>query len=290
MSPFRDLQEGRALRRNGASLSQGGFPIVVDYEIRSAPRYGYGKPPHAKLFDILDRYRSDYAELLQQFLQFTSDFEKIPVQEPDDPKMPYWQNRYFLGPDPVSLYSIACLNNPKSYIEIGSGNSTKFIRKAIQDHGLRTRIVSIDPHPRAEIDLLCDDVRREHLEEMDLAVFSGLEAGDILFVDGSHRVFMNSDVSVVFLEILPMLPSGVLIYIDDIYLPYDYPPVWIPRYYSEQYMLAVLLLNDPGRYRILLPGTFVEYDPDLINILYPLWNKSLSEARNPGHGFWLATR
>jgi hypothetical protein len=288
--PFRDLQEGRALRRSGASLSQGGFPIIIDYEIRPRPRYGYGKPPHEKLFEILDRNRSDYAELLGQFLQFKNDFQKIPVHEPEDPRTPYWQNRYFLGPDPVSLYSLVCLKDPKTYIEIGSGNSTKFVRKAVQDHGLRTRIVSIDPHPRAEIDLLCDEVRRELLEETDLAAFSALEAGDVLFVDGSHRVFMNSDVSVVFLDILPMLPSGILIYIDDIYLPYDYPHSWTSRYYSEQYMLAVLLLNDPGRYRVLLPGTFVEHDPDLIKILDSLWEESLAEARNPGHGFWLATR
>jgi hypothetical protein len=43
---------------------------------------------------------------------------------------------------------------PKQYFEIGSGNSTKFARQAIRDHGA-TRIVSIDPSPRAEIDAIC---------------------------------------------------------------------------------------------------------------------------------------
>ena len=40
----------------------------------------------------------------------------------------------------------------RQMLEIGSGNSTKFARRAIRDHRLCTRITSIDPHPRAEID------------------------------------------------------------------------------------------------------------------------------------------
>jgi len=60
-------------------------------------------------------------------------------------------------------------------------------------------------------------------------------------VDNSHRCFQNSDVTVVFLDVLPRLRSGVIIYIDDVYLPYDYPPEWSMRYYSEQYLLAVVV-------------------------------------------------
>ena len=40
-------------------------------------------------------------------------------------------------------------------MQIGSGNSTKIARKAINDQKLKTKITSIDPHPRIEIDLIC---------------------------------------------------------------------------------------------------------------------------------------
>lgn len=50
--------------------------------------------------------------------------------------------------------------NPATYLEVGSGNSTRFARRAITVHGLRTRIVSIDPEPRAVVDELCDEVVR----------------------------------------------------------------------------------------------------------------------------------
>lgn len=283
---FRDLREGRSVR---IKREHGVFLLFLDYEVRSVPRYGHGKPAHAELFEIFNRNRSDYAETLRQFLKFKDKLQQIPVHQPEDLGMPYWHNRFFEGLDAVSLYSIASLRNPQTYIEVGSGNSTKFMRKAIQDNGLRTRIISIDPRPRADIDQLCDEMRRGPLEQTDLTVFANLVAGDILFVDGSHRTFMNSDVSVVFLDVLPKLPPGVLIYIDDVYLPFDYPPEWISRYYSEQYLLAALLLAEGERFEVFLPCTFIEQDPELQRILDPLW-KPIAGAAVPGHGFWLVTR
>ena len=287
MELFRDLQEGRALR---GKREAGEFPVFLDYEVRSVPRYGYGRPPHGKLFEILNRNRLEYARTLQRFLEFKDSLQRIPVHKPEDVAMPYWQNGFLMGLDPVSLYSFACLKNPQTYIEIGSGNSTKFMRKAIRDHGLRTRIVSIDPDPRADVDKLCDEIRRQPLEETDLTLFESLAAGDILLVDGSHRVFMNSDVTVVFLDLLPALRPGVLVYIDDIYLPLDYPQKWASRYYSEQYLLAVLLLTGAARYEVLLPCNFVAHDPELHKVLAPLWTGALAEGVSPGNGFWLVTR
>src|ERR1700733_3021445 len=97
---------------------------------------------------------------------------------------------------------------PARYMEIGSGYSTRFARHAIQTVGLSTVIASLDPKPRAGIDALCDTVIRRRLEEADLAVFDQLEAGDILFFDGTHRALTNSDVTVFFLELLPRLKPG----------------------------------------------------------------------------------
>jgi hypothetical protein len=61
------------------------------------------------------------------------------------------------------------------------------------DQGLQTSVTSIDPQPRAEVEALCDRAVRRPVETVDLALFDELEAGDILFVDNSHRSFMNSN-------------------------------------------------------------------------------------------------
>lgn len=140
--------------------------------------------------------------------------------------------------DSVAIYGFISENKPVRYYEIGSGNSTKFAKQAIKDYKLQTRILSIDPNPRAEIDSICDQVVRKPLEEVNLNIFEDLEAGDVLFIDNSHRSFMNSDVTVVFLEILPRLKPGVFVEFHDIYLPFDYPQEWDTRYYNEQYLLG----------------------------------------------------
>lgn len=166
---FRDIREGRTQRLRMASRS---FPIFLDYPPQPVPRYGYGKLPHSGLSEILNRNRQAYAHALSQFPLFKADLQKIPMDKPDEPRTPYWLNQYFMGIDAVSLYAFTCLRNPSRCIEIGSGHSTKFIRRAIDDHALRTWIVSIDPQPRAQIDALCDEIRREPLEETDLRVFA----------------------------------------------------------------------------------------------------------------------
>jgi hypothetical protein len=283
---FQDLRDGRELRRKRDSKVA--FPIFVDYEVHPAPRYGYGKPPHAELFQLLNANRERYAKTLLEIFEFTAQLRDIPAHAPEDTGAPYWLNGYLQGLDAASLYAFLCARDPRVYLEIGSGNSTKFARKAICDSRLRTRITSIDPHPRAEVDRLCDETLRVPLEEVDPSVFDTLDAGDILFVDGSHRAFMNSDVTVVFLEVLPRLKRGVLVYIDDIYLPLDYPPEWIERYYSEQYLLAVLLLGDSARYDVFFPCHFVWNHPELRKILDPLWSHGvMGTTPAAGNGFWL---
>src|SRR5438309_380721 len=82
---------------------------------------------------------------------------------------------------------------------------TMWVARARRDGALATTITSIDPNPRAGIDELCDRVLRSPLELADLSVFEELTAGDIVLCDGSHRIFMNSDVAAFQLDVLPSL-------------------------------------------------------------------------------------
>jgi hypothetical protein len=270
-------------------------PIFLDHPIEATPRFGYGKPPHPELSAILAQNRSAYRELLTGFLRYSSELKTIPLRSGTSPLEPFWLNEWYSGIDLVAFYSLIASNNPRQLIEVGSGQSTKIARRAIKAHELQTKITSIDPQPRAEIDQLCDVIVRKKLEDCDLDIFKQLDAGDLFFFDGSHRTFMNSDVTVFFLEILPRLKPGVLVHIHDIFLPDDYVPWWRQRFYphrywSEQYVLAASLLAGHKNYEVVLPNHYVNSEPELATLLDPLWSApELAGVSRNGSSFWIRT-
>lgn len=274
----------------GTMTENHGFTIRLDYPIHPKPRYGYGKPDHPQISAILGERRDAYTRTLRSFAALADTVSRIPVtQDAEDPIKPHWNNTWFEGIDALSVYGYLATTDPKRYFEIGSGNSTKFARQAIRDHRLRTTILSVDPHPRAEINSICDTVVRQPLEDIDIATFDQLEAGDVLFVDNSHRCFTNSDVTVVFLDIMPRLKRGVLLGIHDIMLPRDYPPDWMDRFYSEQYLLAAYLLARGTLFDVALPCTYVGMNAELMEHLAPVWSR-LPTANPYGSAFWMSMR
>ena len=263
--------------------------LFLEYRVDFRPRFGHGRPPHPQLYEIVDRYRTDYGALLTSFLRHTSSIQQIPTCDANPhPKSPCWNNGFLPGLDIVALYSFLPHFKPRLYLEVGSGNSTKVAFKSIRDHDLATRIISIDPVPRVEMDELADEVIRQPLENTQLKVFQQLKRNDILFIDNSHRVLPNSDATVFFLEILPILAPGVVVHIHDIYLPYDYPPFMCERFYSEQYVLAAFLLANADKYRPLLPNYFISEDAELAGVIAPIWDHpNLAGVERHGGSFWL---
>lgn len=263
--------------------------IMLHYDLDSRPRYGYGRPPHRKLYEIMNKQREVFRSQLTKFLSCYDLFESIAPSLPVDSASPAWQNIWISGLDLISICGLLKQYNPKNYIEIGSGNTTKFARETIEHYHLRTRITSIDPQPRAEIDGLCDIVIRDRLENIALDLFMDLEPGDMIFMDGSHHTLMNSDACVLFLDILPYLPSRVVVGCHDIFLPDDYPPDWIDRYYSEQYLLASYLLAGGNSFDILLANNFIAMDEELSRVLMPIW-LYLPWITRHGAAFWIIKR
>jgi hypothetical protein len=262
--------------------------ILLDYPVYPSSRWDTLNP-HPELLQILDMDRARYAEVLKSFLRFIPNF--LTIKKSSDKRSltdPFWVNGWMPGLDGVALYSFISLKKPRKYVEVGSGNSTKFAFKAKMEFSPKTEIISIDPRPRAEIDAICDQVIRKPLEEVDVRFFDNLSEDDILYVDNSHRVFMNSDTTVVFLDIIPRLQKGVLVEIHDINLPYDYPAEYLDRYYSEQYLLASYLLARGDRFAVILPSYFASHDGELKSILKPLWDSpQMDGVESHGCSFWL---
>jgi hypothetical protein len=266
------------------------YPLFVDYPISPTHRYGWGKPAHPALLALIDMNREKYAALIPRMITDASRGLRTISNQPKAYGRPHWENRFIQGLDATTLYAFPKLFDSRQYLEIGSGESTKFVRQSIHDHALPLWLTSVDPAPRAEIDTLCDEVIRAPLETLDPAVVDRLNGNDILMFDGSHRCFQNSDVEVFFLEILPRLKPGVLVFIHDIFLPYDYRPEWAKRWYSEQYMLAVMLMADQQRrYEILFPSLFIDFDPDLRAIAESSWTTAQIATPLPrgATSFWL---
>jgi len=260
--------------------------IALQYDFVSVPRFGYGKPGNPYMREILESRRDVYAQHLARFHTFVPALQDIRL-EANEPLRPHWLNGYFPGLDALALHNFITLCRPALMIEVGSGNSTKFAVNAIRKSNLSTKLISIDPSPRAEINELCSEVLRIRLEEVDLSILDRLQANDIFFFDGSHYSFMGSDVTVLFLEIIPRLKPGVLIHIHDIFLPNDYPPTWIDRYYSEQYLLATLLLGGAKDLSIELPNGFISDDTPLNSLLKSTYS-GLPEGVEPyGCSFWM---
>lgn len=261
--------------------------IHLEYKTEFKPRFGHGLPPHEGLYEIINGDRAVYKDYLKEFLQNKENIQSIKKEEKDENK-PMWNNMFLPGLDIVALYGMLVKHKPKKYIEVGSGNSTKVAKKAIVENNLDTKIISIDPYPRAEIDHMVDQVIRlpfENLKDFDL--INELEAGDILFIDNSHRCLPNSDVTVFFLETLPKLKKGVIVHIHDIYIPYDYPQFMCDRVYTEQYLLAVALLNGASNYDLLFPCYFISEDEVLKEIMEPMWQgENTKGIEKHGGSFW----
>lgn len=268
--------------------------VHLEYKVDARPRYGHGKPPHDSLNRIIDANRKNYHYLLCRFKEhghFISEIKKS--ADEINPDLPTWNNDFLPGLDIIGIYGMLAEFKPARYIEVGSGNSTKVARKAINDHKLKTKITSIDPFPRANIDHLADEVIRKPFESLEDLSFitNGLEANDILFIDNSHRVLPNSDATIFFLETLPLLKKGVIVHIHDIYLPYDYPQFMCDRFYSEQYMLAAFILANPGKYETLLPNYFISEDAELSKTIAPIWQlENLKGVEKHGGSFWLVVK
>lgn len=265
--------------------------VYLEYKVDVKPRYGHGRPAHSYLLELINKNRDVYKELLISFLRHSDKLHQIKASTgSSDGNEITWNNGFLPGLDIVSLYGMAARYKPSKYIEIGSGNSTKVVRKSIKENNLNTEVISIDPYPRADIDHLADKVIRKPFENItdNKFIVESLNANDILFIDNSHRVFPNSDAMIFFLEILPFLKKGVIVQVHDVYLPYDYPQFMCDRFYSEQYMLAAFLMANHGKYNTLLPNYFISEDAELAKVISPIWDHpNLAKVERHGGSFWL---
>jgi predicted O-methyltransferase YrrM len=205
----------------------------------------------------------------------------------------YYDNGSFEAGDSEYLYSLIRLVKPRRVIEIGSGYSTLMSRNAIrrneaENSGYSCDHVCIEPYEQPWLEELGIRIIRRRVEECEIDLFKSLDSGDILFIDSSHVIRPQGDVLFEYLELLPLLKSGVFVHIHDIFTPRDYPSGWVVdqmRLWNEQYLLeAFLSFND--RFRVIGALNFLKHHyPDAVAEQFPIIKAGM-EQREPG-SFWI---
>lgn len=218
------------------SLRKQGFFIPYRYADGVAP----AQPVYAALAERFAAAEPVFLDLLRGADDYADALLAIAKQRGVLPA-PNFDQDWFPTLDAVAAYTLVRQYGPKRIVEVGSGHSTRFLARAVQDAQLATEITAIDPQPRAALTGLPVRFHNAILQTADGRIFSELEAGDILFIDSSHILMPGTDVDWLFNRVLPALPPGVLLHIHDIFLPDDYPADWAWRGYNEQQAIGPLL-------------------------------------------------
>ncbi len=195
----------------------------------------------------------------------------------------HFNNGFFEHVDAEIAYSLARSRKPRRIVEVGSGNTTLLLAAALRRNtaeGFPAEFVAIEPSPPPYLqdglpgltELIPSQVQRAPSD-----LFRSLQANDILFIDSSHVVSMDSDVLHEFLCILPQLAPGVLVHFHDIFSPLDYPETFVKTnlcFWSEQYILEAFLSFNPA-FKVLWAGAAMQrFHPEILRNAFPAWEGS----------------
>jgi predicted O-methyltransferase YrrM len=191
------------------------------------------------------------------------------------------------------LHGVVRALKPRRIIELGSGHSTLIMAAAAQRNraeGATTELRTFDPYPSVARRGLPGLAALEPVRAQDLAldVFRELEEGDVLFIDTTHTVKLDSDVNRIVLDVLPVLAPGVLVHVHDIFLPFQYPRRWAEEsgfHWAEQYLLQAFLAGNRD-YEVLAATYALCRDrPDAMARLAPTWRPGAEAS-----AFWIRSR
>jgi predicted O-methyltransferase YrrM len=164
------------------------------------------------------------------------------------------EGNFMFGPNDASiLRSVLLDRRPRRVIEVGSGFSTAVMLDVAETDLPDLQITCVEPYAdRLRSLMRPGDAERVTLIEKPVQdiepddLVRDLEPGDIFFIDSTHVAKAGSDVLHLFLHTLPLIPSGIMVHVHDIFWPFEYPGEWIDerRDWNESYFLHAFLMNN----------------------------------------------
>ena len=259
------------------------------------PSLGDVRADEARIFAVpagdlpgIDLREDAQLALMSEFKRYY-DEQPFPAH-PTPERRYYFENGAYSYSDAIVLYCMIRHARPRRIIEVGSGHSS-CVTLDTNDLFFDGRIVCtlIEPYPELLQSLLRpEDAERvelllQRVQDVPLARFRALEAGDILFVDSTHVSKAGSDVNYIVFEILPVLAPGVFVHFHDVFHPFEYPKEWIfaGRTWTEAYLLRAFLQFNRS-FEVVFFNTFLEHFHEArFAAEMPLCLK------NPGGSLWI---
>jgi hypothetical protein len=205
-----------------------------------------------------------------------------------DPYQFHFNNGFFERIDAEIAYAFVRHRKPKRVIEVGAGNTTLLIASALRKNaseGFAAEFISIEPYPVPPISGGVPGLTQlieSPVQSVPLELFHTLRENDILFIDSSHVVSMDSDVVHECLSILPQLAPGVLVHFHDIFTPLDYPQKFVTKnlcFWGEQYLLEAFLSFNSSFAVVWSASAMQHFHPEVLRRAFPDWEESF--ARMP---------
>lgn len=236
-------------------------------------------PPYETLVDLFSAKRADFESFIEKMGLYE---DKYLASETGVPAAD-WNSKWISPLDAAALHTAIVTFRPKRIMEIGSGNSTHHMLRAILDHGLETEVTCIDPMPRIEVGDLPLRFEKRVFGPPDIEIAADFEPNDIVFVDSSHIMQEGFDVDLLFNRVFPRLKPGVIVQVHDIFLPYGYPKAWFEHRFNEQNALIGWLVS--GYFDTIFASHYAWRDmSDQLSAICP--NRPLITPRNGG-ALWL---
>jgi hypothetical protein len=248
----------------------------------------------------VDFHPEDQVEFLLNLGQQFGSECNWPPDPQVDPDQFYTENGTFSYGCAAITHCILRYFKPRHVIEVGSGNSTLVISKALsqnaKDSAEPIEYTVVDPFPRPIVEkglYGLTNIIKEPVERMGTEFFERLCRNDVLFIDSGHTVRIGGDVNYLILDVLPRLAPGVIVHFHDIGLPYEYPKVYAMNskfrvFWTEAYLLQAFLCFN-SQFEILLAMNYLMTKHlDVFRQAFPFYDPYRHRA-NSG-SFWIRRR
>jgi predicted O-methyltransferase YrrM len=276
-------------RRTFAPIGRYDSPLPDPDEIRARDAAIFAPPPR----DLpgIDLNEDAQLRLLHELAAY---YPELPFPAtPTAGRRYFYENPNYSYADAIFLCSMLRHARPRRLVEVGSGySSAATLDTAELFLGGKPTCTFIEQNPSLLESLLKKGDRERveilprRLQDVDTALFSALEANDVLFVDSSHVTKVDSDVNHILFRILPALAPGVLVHFHDVFYPFEYPRAWVleGRAWNEDYILRAFLQYNAA-FEIVLFTTYLErFHRQFFEERMPLCLK------NPGGSLWIRRR
>ncbi|WP_088345494.1 MULTISPECIES: class I SAM-dependent methyltransferase [Rhodomicrobium] len=237
-------------------------------------------------------------EMLGRIAGFSRELSGIPLERPGQEGRFYWNNPMFSALDAAAYYGIVRGLEPQRILEVGSGYSTAVALMAAERCARRIEISCIEPFPspflRSQRPRLHTLIERK-IQHVDPLLFETLEPGDVLFIDSSHCSHLGSDLNLLMFECLPRLKPGIYVHFHDIFLPSEYPRIWLEDIgimWNEQYLLLAFLMSNKNFEVVWSSSNAALQRPEALREMFaPLLPEDAAFLRNidaySGGSLWL---